>query len=417
MRLISRIANRNYGLKEANLIRLVQAFVVSRIIYVTPYLNLQVAEKAKIERIIRGAYKQALGLPTCTANERLLALGIHNTLEELIEAHTVAQYERLTHSPTGRHILYSLGINYAAQQGTKVDIPQEIRECAKILPLPRNMHPEHNEGRRQERAKAIKKRFQNSRDVIYVDAAEYATCDAMSMTAVDCEGKLTCCGTVVTAKSETAEECAIALAIASTTAKYIISDSKTAVRNFIKGRISPEARRILLNFRDQRKVQILWAPAHSSLPGNEAAHNTARGLACRATEQPPLRSGRDRMVSYREITNHYRFERARYPPAHPSLNKRQSVVWRLLQTNTYPNPVAYSHYYPGQYSGMCALCKDRADLSHILWACPQATQEGRKIANDEQWETVLLSSDPKDQLWAVQLAENAARAQGLLAAV
>ncbi|KAM7315714.1 hypothetical protein ISCGN_005497 [Ixodes scapularis] len=40
---------------------------------------------------------------------------------------------------------------------------------------------------------------------------------------------------------------------------------------------------------------------------------------------------------------------------------------------------------------------------------------GRRITQAEQWETVLLSSDPADQNWVIQLAEDAARAQGLLA--
>lgn len=36
IRLIRRIANKNYGMKEHNLVQLIQAFVVSRIVYVTP---------------------------------------------------------------------------------------------------------------------------------------------------------------------------------------------------------------------------------------------------------------------------------------------------------------------------------------------------------------------------------------------
>lgn len=49
MRLISCIANRNNGMKEANLILLIQHFVVSKITYVAPYLNLRKAKKAKID--------------------------------------------------------------------------------------------------------------------------------------------------------------------------------------------------------------------------------------------------------------------------------------------------------------------------------------------------------------------------------
>lgn len=122
------------------------------------------------------------------------------------------------------------------------------------------------------------------------------------------------------------------------------------------------------------------------------------------------------MVSYKEITDYYRLGRARYPPAHPALTRKQAVAWRLLQTNMYPNPVACSRFYPGQYNDQCKLCKGRADLPHILWACSKAAPfEGRKIQNRQQWETLLLSSDQQDQVWAVQLAEAAAETQGISA--
>ncbi|KAG0416839.1 hypothetical protein HPB47_006092 [Ixodes persulcatus] len=51
---------------------------------------------------------------------------------------------------------------------------------------------------------------------------------------------------------------------------------------------------------------------------------------------------------------------------------------------------------------------DRADID------PNTTF-AHSITQVEQWQTVLLSSDPADQNWAIQLAEHAARAQGLFA--
>lgn len=141
MRLISRIANRHSGMKEANLIRLVQAFVLSRITYITPYLCLKAAEREKIEGIIRRAYKQALGLPIRTADAKLLALGVHNTLDELVEAHLISQYERLAQSAAGRNILQNLGINYESMQSIKVDIPHDQRRHLKINPLPKTCTP------------------------------------------------------------------------------------------------------------------------------------------------------------------------------------------------------------------------------------------------------------------------------------
>lgn len=121
--------------------------------------------------MIRKAYKQALGIPVTAPNERFEALGIHNNLEEIIEAQRVAQLERLTKSQTGRHILRSLGIRYESQFGAKYEITRDFRDCIHVPPLLRNMHPEHHEERWLERAKALHKRFESTEDVVYVGAA------------------------------------------------------------------------------------------------------------------------------------------------------------------------------------------------------------------------------------------------------
>ncbi|XP_042142755.1 uncharacterized protein LOC121833488 [Ixodes scapularis] len=169
--------------------------------------------------------------------------------------------------------------------------------------------------------------------------------------------------------------------------------------------------------RQRGTIQIIWAPVHSLLPGNEAAHTVARGLTRRASEPAQPGTRRDRMSTYPEITNHYRLGRARYPPAQPELTKKQAVAWRLLQTNMYPSPVACSRFYPGQFETMCKFCKEKADLPHILWACSQTalTIYGRKIQDREHWEALLLTSDPQDQVSATRLAEEAAEVQGISA--
>lgn len=91
--------------------RLVQAFIFSRVSYSTPYLDIKSAEKTKIDGLIRRCVKRALGLPTCTSTERLLALGMHNTWVELAEAVRTSQIERLCATKTGRTILAKVGIN------------------------------------------------------------------------------------------------------------------------------------------------------------------------------------------------------------------------------------------------------------------------------------------------------------------
>lgn len=49
---------------EYNTIRLVEAFIISRITYVASYLKWQVTERTKLDCIIRKAYKRAIGLPS-----------------------------------------------------------------------------------------------------------------------------------------------------------------------------------------------------------------------------------------------------------------------------------------------------------------------------------------------------------------
>lgn len=290
------------------------------------------------------------------------------------------------------------------------------------------MNPIHNVERRRERARALDKRFERSEDVVYVDAAEYRARDAMTVAIVDYQGQLLTAASLATVRPTEGEEVAIAMAISNTSAKIIVSDSKSAVRNFAKGRVSPRTTSILAKAKNVRKIQITWTPAHSGLTGNERAHDAARGLISQADVDPTspqlVRSERDRMVSYREIIDHYRLARRKYPAAHRSLTKRDSVWWRQLQTNTFRNPVALSRCYPEIYSGDCKICAGRADLYHMLWSCPvrqnqnaaaKARSDSLTVTNMEQWETALLSPDPEVQLRVVRMAEAAARVQGLLA--
>lgn len=138
-------------MKEGNTICLVHAFVLSKITYVVPYLRWQVAEKEKLERLIRKVFKQALGLPKNMSMAKLLDLGLHNTLDESVEAHNIARFERLSKMKTGRYILEQLGIGYHTQHRKKADVPARLRDRIVVPLLPRNMHPEYHAGRRNNR--------------------------------------------------------------------------------------------------------------------------------------------------------------------------------------------------------------------------------------------------------------------------
>lgn len=51
--LLRRGTNRHRGMKEMDLCRLIQAFLISRIVYSFPYYHLRKSDKDKIEAIIR----------------------------------------------------------------------------------------------------------------------------------------------------------------------------------------------------------------------------------------------------------------------------------------------------------------------------------------------------------------------------
>ncbi|KAH9360505.1 hypothetical protein HPB48_017131 [Haemaphysalis longicornis] len=92
-------------MREEGTLRLVQAWVVSRVAYSLPYHRLNKQENDQIETISRGTYKTAIRLPQCTATSKLQKLGITNTFEEIKEATLIAQKQKLQLTRTGRAIL------------------------------------------------------------------------------------------------------------------------------------------------------------------------------------------------------------------------------------------------------------------------------------------------------------------------
>lgn len=57
-----------------------------------------------------------------------------------------------------------------------------------IPQFPKNMHPVHNQERRQARAKALQKRYENSEDVVCMDTDDYIDRDAMALAVVNRQG-------------------------------------------------------------------------------------------------------------------------------------------------------------------------------------------------------------------------------------
>ncbi|KAL1480076.1 hypothetical protein MTO96_034752 [Rhipicephalus appendiculatus] len=70
----------------------------------------------------------------------------------------------------------SLGIRYRTEQGQKVaqNKVRKIRQTLRVDLIPRNVHPEHNRGRRVARARALLHTYGDEMETRFVDAAEYA---------------------------------------------------------------------------------------------------------------------------------------------------------------------------------------------------------------------------------------------------
>ncbi|XP_049526509.1 uncharacterized protein LOC125946696 [Dermacentor silvarum] len=212
LRMIQRITSRRRGLKEQDLIRLVQALIVSRIAYSAPYLNLRNAEVEVLDRLIRKAYKQALGLPPGTATFRLEETGVYNNAREIIEAHLVSQKERLLRTIARRCVLERLGYS-VRKTSALTKIPTRIQETMYVSPIPRNMHPNFHIGRRQARAQALARKYGNHPNVLYIDAASTARSTAFVTSVVDNHGTEINASSVSRVSAAEAEELAIALAI------------------------------------------------------------------------------------------------------------------------------------------------------------------------------------------------------------
>lgn len=394
-RLIKRLATKHSGMKEASLLRLIQSFAMSHVAYTGAFHPWKQPERDKINAAIRKTYKTALGLLASTSTERLLELGLHNTLEEVSEAQRTAQLERLSTTVAGREILARVGYNLQEEQESSKTprLPQPVRERLRILPLPRNIHPDHNRGRREARARALTETHANDTGALYVDAAQYPdrkdTYVAVAVKATT--GELYSACSVRAKRTCQAEETAIALALTGAGCTTILSDSRTAITNFLKDSVCASAVRMLQcsvgSSAPKTVTTVRWFPAHagagasgSGFPNrNETADAVARELTGRAApprdsqaaEGRPEELEMEPLVAYGDILQWYRAGRRLRPPPHPRLSREDAVLYRQLQTNSVLTPMLARHVCPEVYeSVLCSVCNvSCATLAHLLWDC------------------------------------------------
>ncbi|KAH9378563.1 hypothetical protein HPB48_016036 [Haemaphysalis longicornis] len=231
--MLNRVPNRHQGLKEDDVIKLVQPLVVSRVVYSTSYLPLKPRKLDKLDILLRKV-QQALALPPHTATSKLEALGVHNKMREIIGAHLVSQLERLRQTSTGRTVLRQLGYRTADASHPRPDtIPQDIRTLTRVAPLPRNMHPEHHAQRRQARLQFLQGTYCDHPHVLFTHAAHYASHPATAVSVIDGSGNVVRTATVKTKNIVEASETAIALTMTSPTSNsplHLITDSQHACK-------------------------------------------------------------------------------------------------------------------------------------------------------------------------------------------
>lgn len=301
-RLIKRVATRHNGMKETSLLRLVQSFAISHVAYVGAFHFWKTQERDRINAAIRKTYKAALGLLNSASTERLLQLGIHNTLEEIGEAQRAAQLERLSTTKTGRHILERLGLGErAAAAADSRSLPAETLRRLKIPPLPRNVNPERNQERRAARARVLTETYADDTGALFVDAARYPdrpnTYDAVVVKATNGEVHSAC--SVRAPSARHAEEVAIALALADPQCTTILSDSRSAIMNFTRNRVCTSAVRVVQCSAVRDSVpatHLRWFPAHTDTreagssnngSGHPNRNETADAAARRLARWPP----------------------------------------------------------------------------------------------------------------------------------
>lgn len=236
--MLRRIRNRRRGIKEKEAMQLVQAFIISRITYATPYLVLSKAERKKIDVLIRRAYKSALGLPERTATDKLLKLGVHNTIDELHEAHLVAQLKRLASTKNGAWLMDKLGMAVpgGTHTGTVPDheLSAEIRKKIVVSRIPRNMQPGKDDGRRKARSEALSKTWDHREGTLYVDCGGPVN-GVATIAVASAQGRVLRLASVRVESAGQAEEAAIALAVVCNPRATVISDSQKACGNFARG--------------------------------------------------------------------------------------------------------------------------------------------------------------------------------------
>ncbi|KAG0438727.1 hypothetical protein HPB47_016908 [Ixodes persulcatus] len=278
------------------------------------------------------------------------------------------------------------------------EIDYDTRQKFKISKLPKNMHPERDEGRRRARTAAIAHSWDNREGALYVDAAG-PSLGVAAIAVASAQGKILRVASIRVDSAEQAEEAAIALAVSCNPRATVITDSQKACRNYARGVLGRPALRILKKVQVQAmRVHLIWAPGHMGHTGNEAANAAARAALYRDSSPCPVEPAPD--MPYNKYLATLRQVRKEFPAPHKILSKKEEFIWRRLQTDTVTTPTKLHTWYPERFhSASCLFCgAPWADVHHLAWVCkkiPGLTplEEPKK----EEWEAGLRSEEADKQ--------------------
>ncbi|KAG0415561.1 hypothetical protein HPB47_007286 [Ixodes persulcatus] len=172
-------------------------------------------------------------------------------------------------------------LQYGQVLPPKWDISKEWLKRIVIKPVPRNMDPRHNDGRREAQTQALNKIHNGDPTVYHTDASPYpGQPKKYVITAFNLEHSHV--ASVAAHNIDEAEEAVVALSMIAKAKTAndttITTDSRTATVNYLRCRIGTPARKLLSSFispTGDSKLKVIWVPAHSSHSGNEAAHSMA----------------------------------------------------------------------------------------------------------------------------------------------
>ncbi|KAG0424935.1 hypothetical protein HPB47_027860 [Ixodes persulcatus] len=359
----------------------------------------------QIAHLIRRAVKTALGLRISTPTKRLLILGVHNTVKELVKAQKTGELTRLSATQTGRATLRRLGYTNLTQEEPTAParLKPDILKRVQAAPIPKNMHPYLHTGRREARVRVLENVYGPDPQTWYTDTALHSErAGAATIVVTDKDGTCPTCSILNIASIQEAEEMAIALDIShaiprrdTTDLKHkiiIITDSQAACRALAGNTLYPRTAHLINAISTEwlqiQVIRVIWTPAHLGLSGNERCSGIQSQTHPRTPS--PFRVPTDtHLNTYHLVTEYYQTTHRVLPPPHRELSRAEAADWRQLQTFTLPNLHQRHRWFPNRYPGTCPGCgSDR----------PNAALSGTEL--DDQQRLV----EPARRIWVANEA-------------